>query len=98
MCVSVRCRLGGERGESGPDEAGELSGHGDDSLLGLDASEGHLLVAAVEAVHGAIGESDGLRGLPLAAVSQSGAEAGTVSVVPGGLDEEASDVGSFRSW
>lgn len=90
--LSVRGAVLGERRQGGPDESGELAGHGDDGLLGQDAAVAHLLVAAMEPVDGSIGEGDRPGRLSLTAVSESSSDVGPVSVVPGGLDEESSDV------
>ena len=93
MWPSVGRGLVGEGRQRGPDEAGELTGHGDDGLLGQDAAKGHLLVAAVQPQHGSIGEGDESRRLSLPTIAQRGADVGLVPVVPGGLDEEPSHVG-----
>ena len=81
----------------GPDESGELAGDGDGDLgPGLAVLE-HAIEAAVEAVHGPVRDGDDPRGLALAPLSQAEG-AGVVAVVPGGLDEEATDMGRCQPW
>ena len=77
--------------QDGPDEATEFSG---------DGSDGDVTVFAlvevpeffVETILGFEGNGDDIRWLSLAASVEDQVRASPVSVVPGGLEEKASDV------
>ena len=74
-----------------PDRAGEFSSDGDGDLgLGL-ASRQETNKAAVQAVHGLVGESHDLGGLPRATLLEAH-HAGPVTVVLGGFDHQTPDV------
>ena len=79
--------------EDDPEEPGEFTGDSDDGFLGRFSSEGETHEASVQPIMGAIGESDHTGGLSLAPASEREADRGSMAVMPGGLDEEASRVG-----
>ena len=83
--VLVVC-LGVVLTHGGPDEACQFTCDGDGDLGSRLASFEHSVEAAVESVHGPVGDGDDARRLALASLSQA-ENAGAMSVVPGGLDE-----------
>jgi hypothetical protein len=79
-------------GCDGPDEAGEFAGAGDDDFLLWFAAGGHSLPAAVEALLAAPGAFNVDRVLSALATLELGAELGAAAGVPGGFDQQSTDV------
>lgn len=77
--------------QCGPDESGELASDGDDGLARRLTVGEHAVEAAVESVHGLVGEGNDGGRLSLTAVLQAEG-IGAVAIVPGGLDEQAAGV------
>jgi hypothetical protein len=76
----------------GPGEAGELAGDGDGGDVARLAARAQAGVLAVEAVLGAPGDLEHVRGLALLAVSERRPGPGRAQVVPGRLDQQPAGV------
>jgi hypothetical protein len=76
----------------GPEEAGELSGDSDDGLGGSLAAMCQPHVFAVKPGFGFASDGEDGEGLAVSPSGQIAAGSGTVAVVPGGFDEDPTEV------
>lgn len=77
--------------ECGPDEAGQLAGDGYRDLWAWLASLRQASEASMESGHGPVGDGDHPCRLTVPPGGQA-ADAGSMSIVPGGFDEEPADM------